>query len=188
MSRKPKPKELTTQEKTAYHEAGHAVVALCFQWPVDRMTILPSDGQVGELWLVDRDAPEEADPAGSIAFVTAGWCAELIATSCPASDLASNFWMGGEGDRKEAQRIARDRLGCKSHHGRILKAIANCVFEFIQENAAQQAVGALANGLLVNETLFRDGIEAIWQISPISEADVERFRMDLRTCCAETKP
>ncbi len=59
----------------AAHEAGHAVLALSFEWTVQPMMLVPST-----IFLSPPDAPEHTDPIGSIAFLAGGHCAETLAS------------------------------------------------------------------------------------------------------------
>jgi hypothetical protein len=179
---------------TAHHEAGHGVLARCFGWGVERLTIIPGDGQYGGCHLVGGDAPSASDPPGTIAFLSAGYCAEVVLQGWRNESIGGDFWGGGGStDIGEARQIARQYLGYDDQHASApLKAIASCVLEFIRSATVGQRVDAMASPLLAKQTLYRNEIEAIWQASPVPTVGVqqlrERMQQAVQKAVQKTKP
>lgn len=71
------PNEPTHDPVTAYHEAGHAVVALCLDRPVHRVSVLPNQKRLGQCEFgKGRFKPSEDALEREILIALAGLAAE----------------------------------------------------------------------------------------------------------------
>jgi peptidase M41-like protein len=59
----------------AFHEAGHALAAHVFRFPIERVTVVPSDDNLGFIRLVDPNV-RHANLMKGIVYVLAGYAAE----------------------------------------------------------------------------------------------------------------
>lgn len=76
-------------ETTAYHEAGHAVVALCLDRPVHRVSVLPNRERLGHCEFgKGRFKPSEDSLEREILIALAGLAAEARHTGTYAMDEA----------------------------------------------------------------------------------------------------
>ncbi len=89
---------------TAYHEAGHALVALCTKGasPPHRVTILPRGGTAGHCTMLDEREPlmpSKSAMLAQMAVSVGGWAAEVLV-------FGESTW-GSDSDLKKMNRIAR---------------------------------------------------------------------------------
>jgi ATP-dependent Zn protease len=97
--------ESSYDEHTAYHEAGHAVVALMLGRPIQRVSILPNRELLGECELgkgVFR--PSEDWLENEILIALAGIAAE-------ARHTGNYAWGGAARDRRYVHKLAVQRAG-----------------------------------------------------------------------------
>ena len=93
------------QLSTAYHEAGHAVIAIVFERPVQKVSILPDQRRLGHCELrkgVSRASQDRLE--ADILILLAGVAAEAIYSG------AYN-WQGAAQDLQSVRRLAVMRSG-----------------------------------------------------------------------------
>lgn len=80
----PRPHRHPGRKALAYHEAGHAVIGSALGLQIERMTIVPSEGSLGQCryhgW--DEEAAEDLDTA--LLVILAGAVAEEIVMGAPS--------------------------------------------------------------------------------------------------------
>jgi ATP-dependent Zn protease len=92
-------------EATAYHEAGHAVVALALGRPVHRVSVLPDRVRLGQCeFRKGLVRPSEDWLEREILIALGGIAAE----ACHTGDYA---WGGAAHDRQYVRDLARQRAG-----------------------------------------------------------------------------
>ena len=134
MSPPPPPSELVA---TAYHEAGHAVVALALGRPVHRVTVRPTTDRLGQCeFKKGRHQPTDDWVEDEILIALAGMAAEAKATGVyerggAARDLRfARSLMLQRASERSLERFERRMLGKVEHllgddgHWRAVEAIA----------------------------------------------------------------
>src|SRR5687768_16582917 len=99
------PTTTNSKESTAYHEAGHAVVALALGRPVDQVSILPDRERLGVCKFCKRVyRPSEDWVEREILIALGGIAAEARFTGNYA-------WDGAGRDQQYVQGFAVERAG-----------------------------------------------------------------------------
>ncbi len=168
------------KEKTAYHEAGHAVVGLTLPLcdPVYKATIIPRGGALGmvvSLPEMDRLNYHRDECEQKLAMTMAGKAAEVIKYG---EDHVSN---GPAGDIMQASQLARAmvmRWGMSDKVGNIDYAEAH---EGYQGNTAGFSVSAHTKELIEEEVkrLIQQGYERAHQILTDQNEEWERLAQGL---------
>lgn len=125
---------MTTElERTAYHEAGHAVVAHFVGAPVMSLSIVPTGIEEGRLFM----GKGQLDGDKQLAIGYAGREAELLATGTHSDgcemdlltiQLACNVWFVDERDRDEAMESAQeDARNILQKHWPAVEALAQAL-------------------------------------------------------------
>jgi ATP-dependent Zn protease len=99
------PNEQSQRLCTAYHEAGHAVVAFVFERPVQKLSILPDQRRLGHCELrkgVNRASRDRLE--ADILILLAGVASEAIHSG-------SYNWEGAGQDLQSVRRLAVMRSG-----------------------------------------------------------------------------
>ena len=128
-------------EATAYHEAGHAVVALALGRPVHRVSILPRHERLGQCEFgkaVQR--PSEDWLENEILIALAGLAAEARRTGSYALDAAGR-------DLRYVRRLALQRSGERAV-GRLERRLLAKVEHLLSDEAHWRAVELIAAELL----------------------------------------
>ena len=168
------------KEKTAYHEAGHAIVGLALPQcdPVYKATIIPRGGALGmvvSLPEMDRLNYHRDECEQKLAMTMAGKAAEVIKYG---EDHVSN---GPAGDIMQASQLARAmvmRWGMSDKVGNIDYAEAH---EGYSGNTAGFSVSAHTKELIEEEVkrLIQQGYERAHQILTDQHDDWERLAQGL---------
>ena len=168
------------KEKTAYHEAGHAVVGLALPQcdPVYKATIIPRGGALGmvvSLPEIDRLNWHKSECEEKLAMTMAGKAAEIIKYGEP------NVSNGPAGDIQQASALARAmvlRWGMSDKVGNIDYSEAH---EGYQGNTAGLSVSAHTKEMIEDEvkTLIQDAYERAYQILTERKEDWERLAQGL---------
>ncbi|MCV2888279.1 ATP-dependent zinc metalloprotease FtsH [Ruegeria aquimaris] len=168
------------KEKTAYHEAGHAVVGLALPMcdPVYKATIIPRGGALGmvvSLPEMDRLNWHKDECQQKLAMTMAGKAAEVLKYG---EDHVSN---GPAGDIMQASQLARAmvmRWGMSDKVGNIDYAEAH---EGYSGNTAGFSVSAHTKELIEEEVkrFIQEGYERAHQILTEQQEDWERLAQGL---------
>ena len=168
------------KEKTAYHEAGHAVVGLALPQcdPVYKATIIPRGGALGmvvSLPEIDRLNWHKSECEQKLAMTMAGKAAEIIKYG---SDNVSN---GPAGDIQQASGLARAmvlRWGMSDKVGNIDYTEAH---EGYQGNTAGFSVSANTKELIEEEVknFIQQGYDTAFKILTKKKKEWERLAAGL---------
>ena len=168
------------KEKTAYHEAGHAVVGLALPQcdPVYKATIIPRGGALGmvvSLPEIDRLNWHKSECEEKLAMTMAGQAAEIIKYG---SDNVSN---GPAGDIQQASGLARAmvlRWGMSDKVGNIDYTEAH---EGYQGNTAGFSVSANTKELIEEEVknFIQQGYDTAFKILTKKKKEWERLAAGL---------
>jgi ATP-dependent Zn protease len=145
-------------EHIAYHEAGHAVIALVLGYKVGKVTIKPKPFTLGNVEMevgeassdrcVDRDAADiKIDLAGSLA--------ERLVNHSPLNELIEQ---GSRGDWLSVRRTAR-QLNTQREAEILIVMLALETAALVQQH--KEAIGRVAAALLERETLTGDDIKSL---------------------------
>ena len=168
------------KEKTAYHEAGHAVVGMALPQcdPVYKATIIPRGGALGmvvSLPEIDRLNWHKSECEEKLAMTMAGKAAEIIKYG---SDNVSN---GPAGDIQQASGLARAmvlRWGMSDKVGNIDYTEAH---EGYQGNTAGFSVSANTKELIEEEVknFIQQGYDTAFKILTKKKKEWERLAAGL---------
>ncbi|MGB1034802.1 MAG: cell division protein FtsH, partial [Primorskyibacter sp.] len=168
------------KEKTAYHEAGHAVVGLALPQcdPVYKATIIPRGGALGmvvSLPEIDRLNWHKSECEEKMAMTMAGKAAEIIKYG------AENVSNGPAGDIQQASGLARAmvlRWGMSDKIGNIDYSEAH---EGYQGNTAGLSVSAQTKELIEEEvrTFIQDAYDRAFRILTERKDEWERLAQGL---------
>jgi len=168
------------KEKTAYHEAGHAVVGLALPQcdPVYKATIIPRGGALGmvvSLPEIDRLNWHKSECEEKLAMTMAGKAAEIIKYG------ADNVSNGPAGDIQQASGLARAmvlRWGMSDKVGNIDYTEAH---EGYQGNTAGFSVSANTKELIEEEVknFIQQGYETAFKILKKKKKEWDRLAVGL---------
>ena len=168
------------KEKTAYHEAGHAVVGLTLPQcdPVYKATIIPRGGALGmvvSLPEIDRLNWHKSECEEKLAMTMAGKAAEIIKYG------ADNVSNGPAGDIQQASGLARAmvlRWGMSDKVGNIDYSEAH---EGYQGNTAGFSVSAHTKELIEEEvkSFIQRGYDRAFEILTEKKDEWERLAQGL---------
>lgn len=168
------------KEKTAYHEAGHALVGIMLPKcdPVYKATIIPRGGALGmvmSLPEIDKLQMFKDEAHQRIAMTMAGKAAEIFKYG------AESVSSGPVGDIQQASQLARSmvmRYGMSDKVGNIDYAEAH---EGYQGNTGGFSVSAHTKELIEEEvkTFIEDGYDLAYKIISENEQEFERLAQGL---------
>jgi cell division protease FtsH len=168
------------KEKTAYHEAGHAVVGLSLPQcdPVYKATIIPRGGALGmvvSLPEIDRLNWHKSECEEKLAMTMAGKAAEIIKYG------SKNVSNGPAGDIQQASGLARAmvlRWGMSDKVGNIDYTEAH---EGYQGNTAGFSVSANTKELIEEEvkSFIQEGYETAFKILTKKKKEWDRLAVGL---------
>jgi hypothetical protein len=131
---------------TAYHEAGHAVIALILGRPVQRISIRAKEQTLGRCeFQKGRVRPSDDWLEREILIALAGLAAEARYTGQYA-------WAGAARDLQNVQQLARQRSG-EQQAERLQKRMLSKVEHLLSQAATWRAVELIAEELLRSETI-----------------------------------
>ena len=136
------PKEIAT----AYHEAGHAVMALVFDRPVQKVSILPDQRRLGHCEMrkgVSRASQDRLE--ADILILLAGVVAEAIYSG-------SHNWTGAALDLQSVRRLAVMRSGQGQAEKLTRRLMAKTEY-LLQQTRNWNAVDQIAAELLEKKSI-----------------------------------
>lgn len=147
-------------EICAYHESGHAVMAILHKATVNSVSIAPDwdegprrEGEVEIHW------PTNLDPRtichASIEVALAGPVAEMIYTGDPFHPALVQEWSG---DWSVAWELAGQRLVAKARRMLELEMLTRKIYQTLSDDRLWQAIAALSDELLAHEILEQEEI------------------------------
>lgn len=156
-----------TDIDAAYHEAGHATVALMHGWPLDKVTIVPSETTLGHVAMrsIPHTTTELRRMAAEIAW--AGLFAQSLYRKTQIWDgderarVVASFFVARHG----AGSDLRDVLAVIAAHPEETEALTygalRAVDDLLSNPEIWAAIGVLAEALISRGTLTQQEIEAL---------------------------
>lgn len=133
-------------ESTAYHEAGHAVIAIVLGRSVQRVSILPKLQTLGRCeFQKGKPRPTEDWLEREILISLAGLAAE-------ARHTGQYSWAGAEQDLQSVKRLAVMRAGERQYE-RLQKRLLAKVEHMLDQPENWRAIQLIAAELLKSETI-----------------------------------
>ncbi|MGI9472910.1 MAG: cell division protein FtsH [Rubripirellula sp.] len=148
------PPDLHSQqlESTAYHEAGHAVMALSLGREVHRVTIEPGKSQFGEVRLgtcqlgKGRSKSSKDTIEDEVLILLAGMVAEARFTG-------EYCHQGARQDIRMAARLLQTRAGSERQLERLQRRLLNKTEHVLHEDAHVSAIEWIASELMQRQTV-----------------------------------
>lgn len=132
---------------TAFHEAGHAVMALVVGRPVQRVSIEPNAVRLGRCELQrGRFRPTQDELEAEALFLLAGVAAQ-------ARHSGEYDWAGAADDLREVRELAASRAADERKAERLVRRLLDKTEHLLNRPAVWLAVEQIANELLRATTI-----------------------------------
>lgn len=137
------PEPIEHDPTTAYHEAGHAVIALVLDRPVHRVSVLPKNSRLGQCEFgKGRFKPSEDALEREVLIALAGFAAEARHTGIYHLDAANH-------DLRYVRRLVLERKSVRAAP-RYEQRLLSKVEALLDDDAVWRAVEAIAAELLAH--------------------------------------
>lgn len=143
----PPPQPDAKRIATAYHEAGHAVIALALGRAIQRVTIVPNQSYLGACQIQKgRVKPSHDWLEDEILILFAGMVAEarITGTYCP---------QGAAQDLRGVRRLASMRADGERQVARLERRLLDKAEYLVQDEVHWTAIELVAGELLKHETI-----------------------------------
>lgn len=145
---------MVDREHTAYHEAGHAVIALRLGYEVRKVTIKPRQGVLGKAYIRNRTSPDD------IRIDLAGALAEAL-----VNPNDEQIQLGSHSDWRNARRstsefVALGFIG-DQEEGILIHELLQETRALVRRDA--KVIARVAEALLHHETLTGEDIKLIME-------------------------
>ena len=140
-------KEIDKRTLTAYHEAGHAVMALLMGRSVQKVSIIPSQNRLGVCAIQKGRAKQVQDKLeAEILILLAGMAAE--------GRKSGKYNLGGAAqDLKHVEKLAMSRSGNIKAAQKFFNKMLDKTQHLLSDKATWKAVKVIAAELLENESI-----------------------------------
>lgn len=132
---------------TAYHEAGHAVMALALGRAVHKVSIEPNTTRLGECALAKGTVRPSKDRVETDALVL------LAGVAAEARYSGRYAWDGAVRDLRQVRSLARGRAGSERQAERLERRWLDKTEYLLEDAAHWQAVLAIASELIAHRTI-----------------------------------
>jgi len=132
---------------TAYHEAGHAVMALVLGRAVHRVSIEPNTTRMGECKVARGAFRPSKDPLETDALVL------LAGVAAEARFSGRYAWEGAIRDLRQVRSLARSRAGSDQQAERLERRWLDKAEYLLEAEGHWQAVLTIASQLLEHRTI-----------------------------------
>jgi ATP-dependent Zn protease len=159
----PAPLSVTTElTATAYHEAGHAVMAIMLGRPIEKVTISPAQLQTGGRRLglckvqKGRSKPSKDELEDDVLIMLAGMVAEgrITGRYCQAA--------AGQ-DLRTVERLLANRAKTERQLDRLIRRSLDKAEHLLAADIAAKAVELIANEVLQRETISGRSVRQLYQ-------------------------
>jgi ATP-dependent Zn protease len=137
---------------TAYHEAGHAVMALSLGRPIQKVTISPNQLQTGGMRLgaceIKKGCPKASKDAreDEVLILLAGMVAE-------AHFSGHYCQQGAAGDLRSVRRLLESRASNERQFKRLQQRLLDKTEHLLRDEGHAQAVALIADQLVEKKTI-----------------------------------
>ncbi len=132
---------------TAFHEAGHAVVALLVGRPVQKVSIIPSQNRLGSCHMSKGRSKKAQDTLESEMLI-------LLAGMAAEGRVAGRYNVAGaQQDLMMVQKLASQRAGNQRQMEKLVHRTLDKVNHMLRDQATWSAVKSIANALLDSESI-----------------------------------
>jgi len=144
--------ELQELTATAYHEAGHAVMAMFVGRPIKKVTIRPGNSRIGQPRLgvceieKGRTKPSKNGLDDEIMILLAGMVAEARFTG-------QYCRVGAGQDLRAIERLLQDRAGNERQLERLQRRLLDKTEHLLDDRGHAQAIEQIAQALIANQTI-----------------------------------
>ncbi len=137
----------TPEQITAYHEAGHAVVALALGRAIQRVSILPNESRLGACEIKKGAVkPSDDDLETAILVFLGGLAAEARFTGVYG-------WGGAAQDLQHVQSMCLSRAGNEKRADKLARRMLDKVEHLLQQQGNLMATERIAAELLKCTTI-----------------------------------
>ena len=159
------PQTATAEEiATAWHEAGHAVMAISLGRPIEKVTISPAQIQTGGSRLGACKIQKGRSKASNdfledeVLILLAGMVAESRVTGryCP---------QGASMDMHAVERLLATRATSESHQRRLVRRMLDKTAYTLEEPAHAMAIELVANELLGKITISGRSVRHLFELA-----------------------
>lgn len=132
---------------TAYHEAGHALMAMIVGREIHRVSILPNQTRLGACELKKgRSKPSKDILEDEILILLAGVASE--------GRLTGHYnWSGGSQDLRQAMQLIESRAGTEKQCERLKRRMLDKVEYLLDDETHWKIVQAISGQLLISKTI-----------------------------------
>jgi ATP-dependent Zn protease len=149
----PKP-----DEATAYHEAGHAVVALVLGRPVEKVTIRENTLRLGQVQMSNRRGTPIKDEIEVQALIL------LAGVVSEARRTGEYNWRGAQQDMQGVRRLARFRASTEKQEERLQQRWLDKAEYLLDDEPTWRAITEVARELLEKKSLSGRAVAQILEI------------------------
>jgi len=132
---------------TAYHEAGHAVVAICVGRAIQKVSIIPNKTRLGACEIKKgRFQPTGDWLEDEVLILLAGVAAEAKVTG-------RYDWQGADQDMRNVRRLTLSRAGDELRAEKLERRLLAKTEHLLSDESTWKVVGLIAAELLEKETI-----------------------------------
>ena len=150
--------DLDSDEATAYHEAGHAIVALVLGRPIERVTIQGNALRLGQVQMSNRRGTPIKDEVEVQALIL------LAGVVSEARRTGVYNWRGAQQDMQGVRRLARFRASSEKQEERLQQRWLDKAEYLLDDEPTWQAVTEVARVLLEKKSLSGRAVAQILEI------------------------
>ncbi|MBK1825396.1 M50 family metallopeptidase [Haloferula rosea] len=132
---------------TAYHEAGHAVMALLMGRTIQKVSIIPSQNRLGSCTIQKGRAKQVQDKLEADMLI-------LLAGMAAEGKKSGRYNVQGAGqDLQAVERLAMARSGNSRQAAKLLHKMLDKTQHLLADNANWAGVKVIANELMEHESI-----------------------------------
>lgn len=132
---------------TAYHEAGHAVMALLMGRPVQKISIIPSQNRLGAVTFQKGQTKQPQDRLEADMLI-------LLAGMAAEGRMSGKYNLQGAAqDLRQVEKLAMARSGNERQAGKLIRKTLDKTQHLLSEKSTWAAVKSIAAELLERESI-----------------------------------
>lgn len=147
-----------SDEATAYHEAGHAIVALVLGRPVEKVTIRENSLRLGQVQMSNRRGTPIKDEVEVQALIL------LAGVVSEARRTGVYNWRGAQQDMQGVRRLARFRASTEKQEERLQQRWLDKAEYLLDDDGTWKAVTEVVRELLDKKSLSGRAVAQILEL------------------------